>query len=107
MKEVLDLGLHMCIYPEGTRNKTDKPLKEFHNGAFRLAIETGKPILPAILFNTKKALPPDKIFFFWPTRFEIHYLPPVPVSSNNNYEELKQRLYEMMSSYYVTHQKPL
>jgi 1-acyl-sn-glycerol-3-phosphate acyltransferase len=22
MKEALDMGLHMCIYPEGTRNKT-------------------------------------------------------------------------------------
>ena len=25
MKEVLDMGLHMCIYPEGTRNKTTSP----------------------------------------------------------------------------------
>ena len=106
MKEVLDLGLHMCIYPEGTRNKTDKPLKEFHNGAFRLAVETQKPILPALLFNTKKALPPGKGFFFWPTKFEIHYLPPVNVSSADNYEELKQRLHDVMSSYYVAHQKP-
>jgi 1-acyl-sn-glycerol-3-phosphate acyltransferase len=22
MKEVLQMGLHMCLYPEGTRNKT-------------------------------------------------------------------------------------
>ena len=27
MKEVLEMGMHMCIYPEGTRNKTHKPLK--------------------------------------------------------------------------------
>lgn len=104
MKEVLDLGLHMCIYPEGTRNKTDKPLKEFHNGAFRLAVETQKPILPVLLFNTKKALPPGKTFFFWPTKFEIHYLPPVPVSSSDNYEELKQELFTRMWNYYVAHQ---
>ena len=37
MKEVLNMGLHMCIYPEGTRNKTHQPLKSFHEGAFKLA----------------------------------------------------------------------
>ena len=30
MKEVLDMGLHMCIYPEGTRNITSEPLQRFH-----------------------------------------------------------------------------
>ena len=25
MKEVLNMGMHMCIYPEGTRNKTNLP----------------------------------------------------------------------------------
>ena len=39
MKEVLNMGMHMCIYPEGTRNKTEIPLKEFHDGAFKLAVE--------------------------------------------------------------------
>ncbi|MGH2564017.1 MAG: lysophospholipid acyltransferase family protein, partial [Ginsengibacter sp.] len=39
MKEVLDMGMHMCIYPEGTRNKPEMPLKDFHDGAFKLAVE--------------------------------------------------------------------
>ena len=104
MKEVLAMGIHMCIYPEGTRNKTDMPMKDFHDGAFKLAIETGKSILPALMFNTKKALPPGKTFFFWPSKFEIHFLPPVPVSSTDNYEVLKNNLHQMMSSYYVAHQ---
>src|ERR1700761_1929276 len=41
MKDVLEMGLHMCIYPEGTRNKTTDPLKTFHDGAFRLCLMTG------------------------------------------------------------------
>ncbi|MDB5198679.1 MAG: 1-acyl-sn-glycerol-3-phosphate acyltransferase [Chitinophagaceae bacterium] len=101
MKEVLSLGIHMCIYPEGTRNKTGMPMKEFHNGAFKLAAETDTPILPAIMFNTKKALPPGKAFFFWPTKFEIHFLPAVKVLPTDNYEEIKQQLHKLMSSYYV------
>ena len=104
MREVLEIGMHMCIYPEGTRNKTDLPLKEFHNGAFKLAVETGKSLLPAVIFNTKKVLPPGSGFFFWPAKVEMHFLPPVPVSSKDNYEEVKQNMYELMSSYFVNHQ---
>ncbi len=104
MKNVLAMGMHMCIYPEGTRNKTEMPIKEFHNGAFRLAVETGKPIVPAILFNTKQALPANKTFFFWPTEIELHFLPPLNVSTTDNYETLKHHLHQLMSSYYVTHQ---
>lgn len=107
MRDVLEMGMHMCIYPEGTRNKTSLPMKEFHNGAFRLAAETGKSLLPAIIFHTKKVLPPGKGFFFWPAKVEMHFLPPVAVSSAHNYEEVKQELFELMSSYYSSHQKPL
>jgi 1-acyl-sn-glycerol-3-phosphate acyltransferase len=31
---------------------TGKPLKEFYDGAFRIAIETGTPIKPVLLLNT-------------------------------------------------------
>lgn len=62
MKWTLDKGMHMCIYPEGTRNRTSNPLKAFHDGAFRLAVQTGKPIMPAVIFNTEKCFPPVKDF---------------------------------------------
>src|SRR5262245_27973224 len=48
MRQVLEMGLHMCIYPEGTRNKTSEPLQRFHSGAFRLSVDSGKSILPAV-----------------------------------------------------------
>lgn len=105
MKEVLNLGMHMCIYPEGTRNKTDLPLKEFHDGAFKLAIDTGTSILPAILFNTKKILPPGKLFYYWPAKMEIHFLPPIAVNHDDNYEMLKENVHRIMSDYYVSHKK--
>jgi 1-acyl-sn-glycerol-3-phosphate acyltransferase len=105
MKEVLDLGMHMCIYPEGTRNKTDLPLKEFHDGAFKLAIDTGVSILPAILFNTKKILPPGKLLYYWPAKMEIHFLPPIAVNHDDNYEMLKEKVHRIMSDYYVSHKK--
>jgi 1-acyl-sn-glycerol-3-phosphate acyltransferase len=103
MKDVLALGLHMCIYPEGTRNKTELPLKEFHDGAFKLAVETGTSILPALIFNTKKVLPPGKIFYFWPSKMELHFLPPVTVNKLEDFELVKNELHKLMSHYYANY----
>lgn len=102
MKEVLEQGLHMCIYPEGTRNKTKEPLQRFHDGAFRLAIDTKKAIIPALLFDTAKVLP-RKTFFFWPTKVEMHFLPPID-SSNKSVQQLKEEAFNIMRDYYVAHQ---
>ena len=104
MKEVLNMGLHMCIYPEGTRNKTQEPLARFHDGAFKLAIETQKRILPTLLFNTKKVLPPGKSFFFWPHTIEMHFLPPVEVKDKTA-QEVKDEVFNIMKDYYVHHNR--
>lgn len=100
MKAVLAKGMHMCIYPEGTRNRTAEPLKKFHDGAFRLATGTGTAIIPAIIFNTKKVLPLHKTFFFWPHRLQLHFLPPVPVNGQST-ENLRETVYRVMRDYYV------
>jgi 1-acyl-sn-glycerol-3-phosphate acyltransferase len=102
MREVLDMGLHMCIYPEGTRNKTAQPLQRFHDGAFRLSFESGKSILPALIFNTVKVLP-RKIFFFWPSKIELHYLAPVSPKDFPSSEKLKEHVFNLMKEYYVSH----
>lgn len=99
MKEVLNMGLHMCIYPEGTRNKTNEPLKSFHDGAFKLAVESGKAILPAVIFHTKKILPAGKPFYLWPRSMEIHFLPPVPQKAGETYHELKTEVFEIMKNH--------
>lgn len=101
MKQVLEIGLHMSIYPEGTRNKTDEPIKAFHDGAFRLSIDTGKPIIPTLIFNTKKVLPGNKSFFIWPHPLEMHFLAPVYPEQNTNVIELKEKVFAIMREYYV------
>jgi 1-acyl-sn-glycerol-3-phosphate acyltransferase len=102
MKEVLEMGLHMCIYPEGTRNKTTEPLQRFHDGAFRLATETGKNIVPALIFNTNKVLPAHTSFFFWPQKVEMHFLPEISVA-NKTKEDLKEEVFQVMKDYFVEH----
>lgn len=103
MREVLNMGLHMCIYPEGTRNKTAEPLQRFHDGAFKLAVDTGKSIIPAVIFNTKKVLPANKTFFFWPHKVEMHFLPPVTAPGKTT-QQLKEEVFNVMKNYYVQHQ---
>ena len=100
MKNVLKAKMHMCVYPEGTRNRTDEPLKKFHDGAFRLAVDTGHAILPAVIFGTKKAVPANKGFFFLPTRIGIHFLEPVS-PAGKTVEQLKEEIFRITHDYYV------
>ena len=102
MKDTLSRGMHMSIYPEGTRNRSAEPLKKFHDGAFRLAEKTGRSIIPAILFNTKNVLPPGKLFYFMPHKLEMHFLEPVLVESQTA-EQLKVIVFNTMKEYYVRH----
>jgi 1-acyl-sn-glycerol-3-phosphate acyltransferase len=103
MRRVLELGMHMCIYPEGTRNRSNAPLRTFHDGAFRLAADAGKRIMPAVIFNTTKVLPPNKNFYYWPAKVEMHFLPPVNVEGKTA-EALKEEVYRIMEQYYVQNQ---
>ncbi len=100
MKQVLSMGLDMVIYPEGTRNRTNEPLRPFHDGAFRLSVETGVSVVPALIFNTKEILPPNKTFFLLPHVIEMHFLPPQPPDGLSA-SLLKEKVFEVMRAYYV------
>jgi 1-acyl-sn-glycerol-3-phosphate acyltransferase len=100
MKETLSAGMHMSIYPEGTRNRSNEPLKSFHDGAFRLAVETGNSIIPAVIFNTRKVLPVHKFFYFMPHRLEMHFLPAISPAGRPA-RELKKEVFDVMWNYYL------
>ena len=55
-RKALRQRVSVMIFPEGTRSKTAE-LLPFKDGAFRLAIEAGVPILPLALSGTGTALP--------------------------------------------------
>lgn len=102
MKAVLRQGMHMCIYPEGTRNRTEALLKPFYNGAFKLAEDTGHPIIPGVILGTKQAVPLHKPFFFLPRTLEIHFLKPVEVNGRNT-AALKEQVFGVMEAYLSAH----
>ena len=55
MRDRLDKKVSVMIFPEGTRS-LDGELQEFRDGAFRLAIEAGVPVLPLAVNGAYTAL---------------------------------------------------
>jgi len=104
MKKVLATGMHMCLYPEGTRNRTEEPLKVFYEGAFKLAAESRKDIIPCIITGTKKAMPVHKKFYLLPQKLTMHFLPPVS-SQTEAPKALRQKVFTIMYNKYVELEK--
>ncbi|HPH36959.1 MAG TPA: lysophospholipid acyltransferase family protein [Sediminibacterium sp.] len=102
MKAALAKGFHMCIYPEGTRNRTAAPLKQFYDGAFKLAADSGYAIIPAVILNTKKALPANRFFYLVPHALSIHFLEPIQVNGQSA-AVLKEIVYNKMADHYLKH----
>jgi 1-acyl-sn-glycerol-3-phosphate acyltransferase len=107
MQETLDQGTHLCLYPEGTRNKTKEPMQPFFDGAFITAIKAQKPIIPGVIFNTGKILPHNKKLWARPMPIYFHFLEPIPTEglTMSDVGELKQRVQTIMKNYYVAHDK--
>lgn len=103
MKVTLVKGMHLILYPEGTRNKTNQPLRPFHDGAFTMAIENQKAIIPALLFNTRKILPPGKKFYARPHAVSMHFLEPIPVNglTISDLPQLKEKVFNIMKKHYT------
>ncbi|HPG12186.1 MAG TPA: 1-acyl-sn-glycerol-3-phosphate acyltransferase, partial [Chitinophagaceae bacterium] len=66
----------------------------------RLSVDTGASVIPAVIFNTKRVLPPGKGFYFWPGRIEMHFLAPVS-STGLTVTELRDKVFEIMKDYYT------
>jgi 1-acyl-sn-glycerol-3-phosphate acyltransferase len=52
----------VMFFPEGTRSR-DGRVRQFSDGAFRLAIKEGVPVLPIAIDGTHRALPKNSIWF--------------------------------------------
>ena len=88
----------VLIFPEGTFNQTGKPLKEFYDGAFWLAINTQTPIVPILFPDAIERWPPSKWWKLWPSRNRVIFLEPISVTglSTNDTHTLKKEVYNKM-----------
>lgn len=98
MKSLLAKGISIIVFPEGTFNMTQNPLKDFYDGAFRVAIETQMPIRPILFLDTYDRMNYKSIFSLNPGKNRAVFLEEVPVETltQNDLPALKQKVYDMM-----------
>lgn len=65
----------VLFFPEGHRSR-DRRLQSFYSGAFRMAIETGLPLVPLCITGTDILLPPGKRWLH-PADVRLRALPAV------------------------------
>ena len=90
--------ISVFICPEGTFNMTHQPLKNFFDGAFRIAIETQKPICPILFLDTYDRLNYNSIFSLNPGKSRSVYLKEITTEglTIKDVGMLKERIYMQM-----------
>jgi len=107
LRRALDHGISILIFPEGTFNESDQPLKSFYNGAFRIAIETQTPILPVVLLDAWDRMHHRHFFSLTPGISRSVFLEPIPVEglTLDDMESLKQSVYGIMEQALMAERK--
>ena len=98
MKSILKKGISIVVFPEGTFNMSANPLKDFYDGAFRVAIETQTTIKPILFLDTYDRMNYKNVFSLTPGKNRAVFIEEVPVEglSQKDVPALKQRVYDLM-----------
>lgn len=102
---VLKKGISIVIAPEGTFNMTHRPLKDFYDGAFKVAIETQTPIKPLLFLDTYDRMGYESVFSIKPGRSRSVYLEEIPVEglTLDDVDLLKEKVYRIMEEKLLTY----
>ena len=92
VRQKLESGVSFTIFAEGTRSLPAE-LLPFKRGAFRVAVETQKPIVPVAIKNSDYLMG-KKAGTAYPGTMEIVFFPPIEtknLAAENNLEMLRDR----------------
>lgn len=105
MNRVLRNESNIGIFPEGTFNETGKPLKDFYDGAFKLAINTQTPIVPFVMLDTVHRWHYSAWWKLWPGSNRVVFLEPVSVAglTLDDLPTLKSDVYNRMEAVLIEH----
>lgn len=100
LKSIIKRKISVFICPEGTFNETHEPLKDFYNGAFKIAIETQTPIKPILILDTYDRLHYKNIFSLSPGRSRAVFLQETETKdlSLEDVSFLKEKIYKQMQA---------
>jgi 1-acyl-sn-glycerol-3-phosphate acyltransferase len=98
LRSVLLQGISILVFPEGTFNESSKPLKDFYDGAFRLAIETGAPIRPVLMLDNHDRMHWRSVFTLNPGRSRSVFLDKITTDNltMEDLPKLKAQVYSVM-----------
>ena len=98
MKSILKKGISIVVFPEGTFNMTPDPLKDFYDGAFRVAIDAQMPIKPFLLLDMYDRLNYKSVFSLTPGKSRAIFLEEIYVEGlvQKDLPILKQKVYGLM-----------
>ncbi|WP_147821968.1 lysophospholipid acyltransferase family protein [Salidesulfovibrio onnuriiensis] len=100
--ELIKRGVSPVIFPEGTRNRNLEQLMDFKTGGMIMALKSGVPVVPIVMANTGRVLPPGRK---WVNNKYTVKLKALPVIDPSRYDikerdKFKDDLYEMMNRTY-------
>jgi 1-acyl-sn-glycerol-3-phosphate acyltransferase len=100
LKSIIKKGISVLVFPEGTFNMTNEPLKEFYDGAFRVAIETQTPIKPVLFLDTYNRMHYKTVFSLTPGKCRAVYLEEIPVNGLTIADtyKLKEKVFAIMEN---------
>lgn len=101
IKQELAAGWSVFIYPEGGRNRSESPLGDFFDGAFRIAIQTGAPIAVQTVENIREVSATAKSIDLWPGTVRIVWDKPIATAGlkAEDIPALKEQVRALMLSH--------
>lgn len=100
LKSVLSKGISIFIFPEGTFNMGEQPLKEFYDGAFKIALESQTAIKPVLFLDSYARMHYNSIFSLSPGKCRSVFLDEISVEglTTRDVETLKKKVFDIMDS---------
>lgn len=98
----LHKDISVLIFPEGTRNSNDS-LAKFKNGAFKLAIEAQKPIIPVLIHGSDQISEGGSYLLSPRMNVTIRVLPPVPTEGllATDFAKLRDSVHSILAENYA------
>ncbi len=93
---VLQQGLHMIVFPEGTRSN-DGRLLPFKKGPFHMAMESGVPVVPVTMLGTFESWPKTR-FALRPGKATVVFHAPLDPRSYPDRDSLMKAVSDTIAS---------